>query len=376
VPPYAVIADDLTGALDAGAGFAQHGLRAILPFSAKPEDAQGADVLLINTDSRDLSELDAARAVRDAAERLKAVGIARVYKKIDSVLRGHPGAELGAVLDVYGGRAAVAPAFPAQGRVTRDRIQYVHARPVEPFGGFLQDALGSAAARSDLFDAETDDDLAAVAMRAAANPVYRVWCGTAGLAAHVPAALHLEPQASIAPGLPGASRVAIIAGTWHTATLAQLRSLREAGWEYVSLPDPTLDANGAALEHVVDMLNGGTERVAVGLNLERGDDPEYRRRAAGSREVTARWVASLHEVGRRLRITPDLALVMTGGETAQLICGALGARSIEVTGEALRGIPGGVLQLEKSRVAVATKSGGFGDPNALLRTAEYLVRRR
>src|SRR5437773_1772105 len=98
---YALIADDLTGALDAGAGFAAAGLRAVLPFSGDPADAPEADVVLVNTASREGSAREAGEAVRRAAERLRAAGIERVYKKMDSVLRGHPGPELAAVLDVY-----------------------------------------------------------------------------------------------------------------------------------------------------------------------------------------------------------------------------------------------------------------------------------
>src|SRR5688500_15645630 len=183
---YALIADDLTGALDAGAGFAAAGLRAALPFSGEPGDVPDADVVLLNTASREGSAAQAAAATRSAAERLRAAGIDRVYKKIDSVLRGHPGPELGAVLDVFRGRALVAPAFPAQARVTRGGVQHAHGAPVEPFGGFLRDALESAATRADVHDAETDEDLRSIARDAAGNPAYRVWCGTAGLARHIP----------------------------------------------------------------------------------------------------------------------------------------------------------------------------------------------
>src|SRR6478672_8449107 len=83
-----LIADDLTGALDAGAGFARHGLRAILPFSGRPEDAPAADVVLVNTDTRDKPDPAVARVEAHAAAlRLRDAGVRWVYKKIDSVLR-------------------------------------------------------------------------------------------------------------------------------------------------------------------------------------------------------------------------------------------------------------------------------------------------
>ena len=332
---YALIADDLTGALDAGAGFAAAGLRTALPFSGDPADVPEADVVLLNTESRELSATQAAASARGAAERLRAAGIERVYKKIDSVLRGHPGPELAVVLDVFRGRALVAPAFPAQGRVTRGGVQYAHGVPVEPFGGFLRDALEGSASRADVRDAETDDDLERIAHEAARNAAYRVWCGTAGLAGHAPAALRLTPSGA-PPTLPPAGRVFVIAGTGHPATNAQLDALRE-------------------------------QRLA-GVEI-RVEAREYWTRARPASDV----YAAIERAARDLPATQGTALIMTGGETAQIACGALGARSIEVTGEALPGIPVGRLMLPQAALAIATKSGGFGAPDALVRTAERLL---
>src|SRR5436309_12067446 len=94
-----LIADDLTGALDAGAGFVRHGLRAVLPFSGRPEDAPGADVVLVNTETRDEPDPEMARvAAREAARRLREAGGAWSCKQSDSVVRGHPGPQLAGVL--------------------------------------------------------------------------------------------------------------------------------------------------------------------------------------------------------------------------------------------------------------------------------------
>ncbi len=336
---YALIADDLTGALDAGAGFAAAGLRAVLPLSGNPADAPGADVLLINTASREGTASAAREAVARAAERLKAAGITRVYKKMDSVLRGHPGAELAAVLDVFRGRALVAPAFPAQGRVTRGGVQYAHGTPVEPFGGFLRDALESAAARADVRDAESDDELARIAAEGARNPGYRVWCGTAGLARYAPAALGLTgggPQ----PVVPRAARVLVLAGTPHPATNAQL------------------DALAAEQADAVTILVEGRRHITPGRTTA---------------EIGADIHRALEEAAQRIEVRADTALILTGGESAQIVCRALGARSIEVVGEALPGIAIGLLRGAGMTMPIATKSGGFGARRALVRVAERLL---
>ncbi|HRY78785.1 MAG TPA: four-carbon acid sugar kinase family protein [Spirochaetia bacterium] len=59
---YAVIADDLTGAGDTGAQFARAGLRTRSLFGDwAPEDIEGSDALVVNTDSRPLDPAACAR---------------------------------------------------------------------------------------------------------------------------------------------------------------------------------------------------------------------------------------------------------------------------------------------------------------------------
>lgn len=428
---YAVIADDLTGALDAGAGFARAGLRVSYPVSSVPADAPDADVLLINTGSRDGSADLAAMGLSMLAQWLKRAGVERVYKKIDSVLRGHPGVELAALLDVFGGRALVAPAFPAQGRTTRHGVQYAHGTPVQPYGGRLREALSATAPRIDLHDAATDEDLARIARQAAANPEYRVWCGSAGLAAHVPAALGLRPAAGPPlPTLPRADRILVIAGSRHPATVAQSTFLRDAGWASVvalamapargdvgtgTVRSAALELIGAAdLGHAQEgpASPNGTARVVleegelvpdegdVGLRtwLEQalwsqtppGDDADPGR-ARGRAIVTIGLVESgspdqradpewqlrdaLWMLGHSIPIRPGLGFIMTGGDTADGLCEGIHARAIHVVGEALPGVPVGVLELRRGMFPIATKSGGFGGPDALAMTAEVLLGR-
>ena len=67
-------------------------------------------------------------------------------------------------------------------------------------------------------------------------------------------------------------------------------------------------------------------------------------------------------------------LVLTGGHTAQLVCGAAGARGIELRSQVLPGLAEGRLvggQLNGR--PVVTKAGGFGDADALLKVCSHLV---
>jgi uncharacterized protein YgbK (DUF1537 family) len=68
---------------------------------------------------------------------------------------------------------------------------------------------------------------------------------------------------------------------------------------------------------------------------------------------------------RRLETGAPLALVVTGGETAQTLFARLGATAIVVTGEVLPGVPTGLLHVDGCEIKIVTKSGGFGTASDL-----------
>ena len=125
-PAVVVIADDLTGAADAGVTFVRHGARVQVLWDMGrlgSADLPPVDAIAISTESRQCAADAAREAVRVALEGARPLIQASprpwIYKKIDSTLRGHPGVELAAALDdLQAPRALVAPAFPVQGRTT------------------------------------------------------------------------------------------------------------------------------------------------------------------------------------------------------------------------------------------------------------------
>ena len=132
-PQLIIIADDLTGAADSAGFYATLGLTALACL--RPGVCPSTDVLAISTNSRDLNRGEAAERTRRATEATlrgaNAHDRAWWFKKIDSTLRGHPGAELAAVMSALGAECAlVAPAFPAQGRTTVGGRQRVDGIPL------------------------------------------------------------------------------------------------------------------------------------------------------------------------------------------------------------------------------------------------------
>src|SRR5690349_10157375 len=101
MPDALVIADDLTGANDAGVQLALAGVRSIVfadcPVNRLPRDYPA---VVINTESRHLAPSEAAQRVRRVAALGKQEGVQYFFKKTDSTLRGNIGAELEALLEV------------------------------------------------------------------------------------------------------------------------------------------------------------------------------------------------------------------------------------------------------------------------------------
>src|SRR3990172_8619130 len=123
---FGIIADDLTGAMDAGAGFLGKGLHPFIRFGVK--SPQDSSVIVISTDSRDMDPETAYKKARRQAHKLAGL---YVYKKIDSTLRGNIGKELIAVMDALKfEKAVVCPAFPANERTVVDGKLMIRNIPI------------------------------------------------------------------------------------------------------------------------------------------------------------------------------------------------------------------------------------------------------
>lgn len=393
----AIVADDLTGAADTSACFADAGWRTVIPFTTiAPGDV---DVLALSTESRDLAEVEAAEAVYRAILTMAASAPPRwLYKKVDSALRGHPCEELLAAMNALGTRRAlVAPALPAEGRTTRGGRQFINGLPLQAsaFGGqsaptslldiFANDRdlpvihlpLGLVRQhpnavcewlRADedgilVADAETDADLDVLAW-AAANSGLQVLCGAAGFARRLALALPQgrrdhTPPSSTQPTL-------IVAGSKHAATVRQLQALTDEGVPVVQLPQDVIDdpdcALGETLETVAASLASGrtTAVTTAGLNPS----------ASAERTVAAR----LAEVAAHPLIRQHVGgMVLTGGDVAAAVCDALHATGISLGGEIYAGQPWGrLIGGEMPDLPVATKAGSFGRDHALHTCAAFL----
>ncbi len=347
-----VLADDLTGALDAGVAFA----RPDAPLSVHLDLPLVLDDGAVVVPTRERTAAEAVSAVDEAARRLRPSGL--VFKKIDSLLRGHWAAEL-AVLMRSGRfrRCVLAPAFPAQGRITADGRQWRRHGDGghEALGGPLVDVLGGIGlgaarwrpgdvVRADaavlVVDAATDGGLAAAvaAGRTLDGPV--LWCGTGGLAQ----ALGGPPPVVDRLRAPLLGLV----GTVHPTTLGQLDALARRYPDTVVPVDdgmmPALAGHAAAvLTFPVEPTNPAVAAAVI------------ERRLAG---VLA-------------RIDTPRTLFVTGGETLLATARALGASRLEVDAAFAAGVPWSRLCGGRwDGVTVLSKSGAFGAEDLLVRIVD------
>jgi uncharacterized protein YgbK (DUF1537 family) len=132
-----IVADDLTGAADAIAPFAQCGLNADIAYVVRGKlrcDPAESDARAWDTETRELPperSFAISRLTRTATRRLKAFDPWLYYKKIDSTLRGHLRLELDAMRRELPFRlSVVCPAFPANGRTVENGILTVYGTPL------------------------------------------------------------------------------------------------------------------------------------------------------------------------------------------------------------------------------------------------------
>jgi 4-hydroxythreonine-4-phosphate dehydrogenase len=386
---FCIVADDLSGAADCAAAFAP--VAGPVPVFLG-EVRESTDSLAMDTDSRTMDTTQAVAVTARAFEQVVRGGLAGklVYKKIDTTLRGHVGAELHPALDAAPQFAAavIAPAFPEQGRTLQGGQLRVQGRPAENLGhpgdliGMLHVAGLDAArlgprqeppelarriaeavqggARVIVADALDRSDLERLADALCSSEVPRLLvAGSAGLARSL--AAHVQPRtpgpASGEPQ-PAAGPVMIVVGSFSNASNAQVQEVRASGdaqvirlraaqWveqQHAALRQKTLVIARDHLRNHRDLL----------LGIEGEIEQPFSRSTV---RAMARLMAPLLQYAG--------TCLLTGGDTARAMFNELGVDRLDVSGEFEPGIPIG--RAAGHAAAFVVKAGGFGDALVLQR---------
>jgi uncharacterized protein YgbK (DUF1537 family) len=133
----AVIADDFTGAAElAGIGLRYH---LHVELGTEVNKNTKADLFIIATDTRSMTEAEAVLEMQKHTRDLLALQPTLIFKKTDSVLRGHILAEMRAQLSLTGfEKAVLVAANPALGRTIQNARYYLQGKPVHE-SSFSQD---------------------------------------------------------------------------------------------------------------------------------------------------------------------------------------------------------------------------------------------
>jgi D-threonate/D-erythronate kinase len=331
-PSIFALADDLTGALEVGAKFAQHGLPSLVTTEPNQADYETVAVLIVDTETRHLPPDDAAQCIIRLAALAGRFEPSLIYKKTDSTLRGNIAAEFAALQKVFPHADLVyVPAYPEMGRTVRGGHLFVWGTPLHETE-FAADAynpvsshsiahlLGDVRAR--VFDGESHMDVENAVRHILDSPPPHLCAGPAALAHAL--ARHLQPARSTTPipKLGHPPRCLVINGSRHPRSLEQILHARDAG-----LFNSHCEYFDAALQ------SAGMDRA-----LETGSC------------VKALLAGSHFD-----------ALVIFGGDTAFGIHQALGVEPFTSCCELLPGVP---LSQSGGRFWI-TKAGGFGPPDIL-----------
>ncbi|SAK87545.1 HPr kinase [Caballeronia calidae] len=397
-----IVADDLSGAADCAIAFAAAGRKTVVSLDAAASDT-GAAVIAADTDTRRLTPAEAAKRTASAWQTLRAPG-RRLYKKIDSTLRGNWTAEVAALTKIAG-PAIVTPAFPATGRTVRDGRVIVRGVPLEdtetwqlenagqnaglramldmvglrvahvPLDAFRaapQDVavmVASAAASANgidaiIVDAETSDDLASLARVTAAVDEQFFWVGSGGLARELAALPDLFDASASMPATraiePAQGPILALVGSLSAISERQCALLcAEAGVCETIVP-PAVLRGGAhhpewqAWNERIGAKVRGNEDAIVRIGRDDAFDPAEG--ALLSNALAALVAPHFDKLG---------GLIATGGETARAILAAANIGSLELVREIEAGVALGRPSAGNGP-SIVTKAGAFGSEHALL----------
>lgn len=373
-----IIADDLTGTLDAAGPFCDHGFRvkAIVDPEAFPNkvDIEDAEVLAINTESRHLSPSDAVTRMESCLRQIDTRSFSFIFKKIDSTMRGNVVVECAAAASYFSASSlCFAPAFPEQGRTVRGGEVLVDNVPLSQTQ-FVRDALSPApsqllteifggsifehvvlvpagegvAPRSStafIFDSEDNSDLRRAAEFFIKHPKLNILVGSSGVGSQL--ARLLGEDDGLERSQKKIDRFLFVVGSRSERAGLQIEEFsKKFKGAVVYAPNGVYSDGQLAIDRAL-VLAASTGEVDKDSNA-----------VAGALAQSALKIVEAAGVD---------AVFATGGDTALAILREAGAGVITLHGNLMPGIPMSSFEIGGRELTLITKAGGFGDANVFER---------
>ena len=414
-----VIADDLTGALDAGVHFAERGITTeVNPVfnsaSAKIKPEESVEVVVINTESRHIPAEEAVKQVGLAARYGMDLGAKFIYKKTDSTLRGNVGAELEALMEATGeNRIPFIPAYPALNRYTRKGYHYIGDQllhqtrfaedPLEPVkSSYLPEILGQqtrckiglhafpfdqevSLSENDereilVFDCAYDVDMDRIGSFLEDQKLLKIVAGSAGFASVLAGKLSFFSAPVESIHNPGTCL--IINGSLNPVSLEQIRIMEESSMKCIHLEPGFLNSEPDQEKQwdrmtgkVINMLQD--EPFLLVSSTRSLEDLKGYLKNKHSQSITKDiYSGAARRFGQfiaRILETCDIGiLIVVGGDTLMALVSEMNIPFLHPVKEVLPGVVLSKVKIKGQSTYLVTKPGGYGEKDTLLRIIQHI----
>ena len=415
-----IVADDVTGANDIGIMFAKNQYKtAVFPlnllkkYSLKKE-AEGLDVIIIDTDSRFDKKEIAAEKVRYATLLLRTLECDMYHNKTCSVFRGNIGAEFDAMQDVLGINCSMVIAgFPKNYRTTVDGVHYVDGEKLEdsqfkndPIHPMKTSSLAEIMAYQTsrkignityqeidkglkevkktieelkkecayiIFDIRHQEDLKLIAE---AIKDEKNICGSSAIGEELPKVYGGLRQSRNAP-------ILTIAGSLTKQSKQQVDYMKAKGYPVIEFHTNCiykknhLEIEIETITKAIHQLMDSQKNVVVHTSNkeEEVNTTKEKGRAFGltDEEIGKRISSALFRITKNImKRSGELMLVVAGGDTSAAIVEGLKIYKMEILEEIETGVPTMKGSTSLGEIHLVLKSGSFGSEAFLEKAAELL----
>ncbi len=344
-----VIADDITGAAEMAGIALRHGQKTMLTMATPAisfdhrQTAGECDVLVIATDTRSGDAANARTTVRDIVSTLQLSQGDIIYKKTDSVLRGHIAAEIKEIMDVcHYDNALLLAQNPSKARVINNGIYYINNTPLHEtdfrfdpeFPAFSSNAaelLSRGADTGNIIIADATNEAEVKAQLAKATEK-TLLAGSADLfTALLQSMLHKDAPESMSPSLPTSPQKALIfCGSTQSTKITEEPYIKSSGGHEEELP--------------MEVFLGGSPEgwfatLESAYRLHRTLIVSIGKKENGGSDCAVRLRTLMADIAKRLlsQDQPEL-LIIEGGATAFAILSTIGWQSFTLKSEYAPGI--------------------------------------
>ena len=412
------VADDITGASDLCLMLSNAGLHTVQIMGVPAADAPmpKADAVVIALKSRTIPATHAVALSVGAAQCLMDAGAKQILFKycstFDSTDAGNIGPVTEALMALTGAEITIAcPAFPANGRTVymghlfvggqllsdspmkdhpltpmRDAnllrvlarqtalgVGLIAAATVAQGAVAVQRAMADARAKGNrilVTDATTNADL--MTLGAACKGMALVTGGSGialGLAVNFKA---VTPAAAASPMGAPSGRAVVLAGSCSAATLAQIAAAKAAGMPSFAIDVAALAQGQQTAAMIADWVIAQSGPLPPLVYSSADPSVLEQTQALLGREASGVLVEhTLAEVARLLQAAGFARFIIAGGETSGAVLEALAVRMLNIGPQIAPGVPW-TRSIGGPDLALALKSGNFGDPDFFVKAWDLL----